>query len=476
MYLFDCLFQIGKTFFLQNVNLSQQPTDVLLNIPFYFNDSEVAAVQQKIAQQLLKLDYLEWMASPSFLALSHATLINFIKREDVQCRHEMDLFQSIIQWWKYDTKSRETHLNEIIFNALHITQLSKTAVLSVLSSCNLQPNHSLVHFANQLPLHSIITVLPARTKTDRIDCFELRLRQYKKIWRVLIDVLGTPTQQYSILQAYDKANDVIHAAGLTFIQRRPFQSFELLDRPHMPKVQCDLLLDLDYNNEKALIMITFNKTRAATEVKVVITHLQDTENHILRDGQFCLPATPWYDDNHFFLVHARYLFAIHGAERTMYVYDLLEMQMKGKSILDISYRDFPVVAQLNNIIVLTSIRENYVFDLNKIAFAVTSTHAELQAPLAKFAPPTPIHDRFSKFSAELIGNRLVFIFLRNGEMDVYTCDFDHTYHHNKTSINWKKRVFVQPFNNLNHAKIQWVDLQRQQVDRRSQRWDSFTEL
>ena len=155
----------------------------------------------------------------------------------------------------------------------------------------------------------------------------------------------------------------------------------------------------------------------------------------------------------------------------MLVYDLLVMQVQGRAFIDIFYRSFPVVAKLRNIFVLTSALECYVFDFDKIAVAARSDLAEFLAPLAKFPPPVPINNH-NRFSAELIGDRFVFVIVRIGEPHMYTCDFASVLHHGGTrKIAWQKQVFVLPFNNFSDNKINWVDLQRRKVNRHSQRWE-----
>ena len=472
MYLFDCLFQRAKQFFLQEINLFHQPTDVLLEVQLFLTETEIATVEQKIIKQLLKLDSIEWMASAAFLALRPLALNNFISRADVPCREEFELLNAIVQWWRYDPENRDSDLIDIMNNALNTCDLSAAAVKSLVSSCDLPTTHPLANFANTLPINSITRVRPARTNTDIIDCFELIVRHFfHKISCVLIDVSRTQIQYHNELQLYYHAEDITHAAGLMFVQTHPFFHFEQLNQKHMPALKCDILFELDYKEERTLIMLKFNGRETWTDVKLTICQPFDTHYEVLREGQLTVPATQWYDDPHFYQVHGHHLYAIHGKERTVLVYDLLVMQVQGRAFIDIFYRSFPVVAKLRNIFVLTSALECYVFDFDKIAVAARSDLAEFLAPLAKFPPPVPINNH-NRFSAELIGDRFVFVIVRIGETHMYTCDFASVLHHGGTrKIAWQKQVFVLPFNNFSDNKINWVDLQRRKVNRHSQRWE-----
>ena len=129
------------------------------------------------------------------------------------------------------------------------------------------------------------------------------------------------------------------------------------------------------------------------------------------------------------------------------VYDLCEMKVIGEIFIDLPDACwFPVSAQMRNMIVFSSTRANYVFDLDTVASTAASGSASRLPPLARFPPPLPIDNKH--YSAELIGDRLVFVLVCNEKLHIYTCHFPSVLQdHGTEDIAWQKYVFALPFNN-----------------------------
>ena len=287
---------------------------------------------------------------------------------------------------------------------------------------------------------------------------------------MLIDIFTSPTPHYSTLHNYQKAHDLVHAAGLTFVKTRPHLHFEQPKNSHMPSLNCDLLFELDCKGKKTLLLIKFDQGDQEVNVELTICDPRETSYEIVRQGQLTVPKARCDKDVRIYRVHRHYLFVVHGPGRSVIIYDLCEMKVKGKIKFEVDHSWFPVSAQLRNIIVFVSTRENYVFDLDTIASAAQSDPAAIIHPLAKFSQPVLIVDD-KIFSAELIGDRFALVLFCNQKLHMYTCHFGMVLrHHGKINVSWHFQAFDLPFihSDLTDNTIKWIDLQRRNVHRNRQ--------
>ena len=341
-YQIQHLLKIAKKFFLDEIDLCDQPAHVLTDMNFYFREEQVSRMERRFILQLRHQHSMQWMELPVVLNLSVSGLVFLLCRFDLQCKDETSLFEVIVKWWKYEAEKREPHLQTIIDKALNTSELSADAVSRIVSSHVSEPDHFLFRFAETLPIESITTVRPARTKTDHIYCFELQIRQCRfKIWRVLIDIFTSPTPHYSTLHNYQKAHDLVHAAGLTFVKTRPHLHFEQPKNSHMPSLNCDLLFELDCKGKKTLLLIKFDQGDQEVNVELTICDPRETSYEIVRQGQLTVPQARCDKDARIYRVHRHYLFVVHGPGRSVIIYDLCEMKVKGKIWFEVDHSWFP---------------------------------------------------------------------------------------------------------------------------------------
>ena len=159
MYQIQHLLKIAKKFFLDEIDLCDQPAHVLTDMNFYFREEQVSRMERRFILQLRHQHSMQWMELPVVLNLSVSGLVFLLCRFDLQCKDETNLFEVIVKWWKYEAEKREPHLQTIIDKALNTSELSADAVSRIVSSHVSEPDHLLFRFAETLPIESITTFL-----------------------------------------------------------------------------------------------------------------------------------------------------------------------------------------------------------------------------------------------------------------------------------------------------------------------------
>ena len=489
MYQIKHLHERAEQFFMKCIENTRQPAQLLESISVYLSPEKVAQIEDKLVEKLVKLHSGSWMKSAAFLCLSARAVTSLLSRPELHCNDETHLFNAVIIWWKHKEDEREASLKQVLSQALNAVDLPTVRVKDIVASQELEETHPLTQFANSLPIESMTSLRPVRTNTERIDCFVLHLREYgdvNQVWLLLIKVRAGEIQRFRKLDVFSDANEVADVAGLTFVQKLPTLQYEQVKKPHVQKLKGDFVLDLNLRNSRSenkllserrkFLLVKFKEDDSTKDLLLTVYEPHSTLYKKIREGKVTIPKARDAEDEHILHVHKQHLFAIHAYKHSVLVYDICEMKVKGKVYIRTTERWFPAAAQLLNIIVFVSIKENYLFDLDSIAAAARDTGAEYTpplAPLARFEQPVKFDDN-TNFSAEVLGDRFFLMIVERGRLLSFSCDLAAILRcGGSEKVKWTEQAVMLPYDALKDSKLKWIDLQRRRVGRREQKWEEF---